>query len=296
LWGWTLKLLLTGAAGFIGAHCVDYFAGRGHEVIATDVRGGRGVLPLDITDPAAVRSIISKTRPEGILHLGALASVPECEANPAACWKTNLQGTVNVAKEAGNAGVRVVFFSSAAVYGEPPTLPTPVSTRIAPTNLYGISKGAGELAVRGYAPEHVILRLFNVYGEGCSRSYVIPDLVRKLRSSKGEILLQGTGNESRDFLYISDLLHLIQASFSTPAGSVFNAGSGTTITIRDLAVTVARLADQPRTRFRFAGPRQGDFSINFADISPGNVPPSWRPEVSLDEGLRRMIREEDRMN
>ncbi|MFZ0830608.1 MAG: NAD(P)-dependent oxidoreductase [Thermoplasmata archaeon] len=290
-----MKLLLTGAAGFIGAHCVRYFTDQGLEVVATDIRAGKGVLPLDVSDSSAVRSMISEVRPQAILHMAALASVPECESNPAVCWKTNLQGTVNVAKESGPVGARIVFFSSAAVYGLPPVLPTPVSTRLAPINLYGLSKGAGELAVRGYAADHVVLRLFNIYGEGCARSYVIPDMVQKLRNAKGDLLLQGTGNESRDFLYISDLLRLIEKALSVPAGSVFNAGSGKTITIRDLALNVARLADRPDQVFRFAGPRLGDFPINFADISPGNVPPGWSPEVPLDEGLRRMIREHDQM-
>jgi UDP-glucose 4-epimerase len=290
-----VKLLLTGAAGFIGAHCAEYFASRGDEVVATDLREGKGVLALDITDPVAVHSVVSKSRPDAILHLAALASVPECEAHPEVCWKTNVEGTVNVAKESRNAGARIVFFSTAAVYGEPTVLPTPITARVAPTNLYGLSKGAGELAVQGYSSDHVVLRLFNIYGEGCARSYVIPDLIQKLRRPDAELLMQGTGNESRDFLYISDLLRSIEAALSAPAGSLFNAGSGTTISIRDLAARVARLAGRPGTEFRFAGPRPGDFPINFADISPGNVPPGWSPSISLDEGVQRMVREQQQM-
>lgn len=287
-----MKLLITGAAGFIGAHCVRYFASRGHEVIATDLAASEGVVALDVSDPSAVRSMVSSTRPQTILHLAALASVPKCEAEPETCWKTNLQGTVNVSEAAADVGARIIFFSTAAVYGKPELLPTPITSPSAPTNLYGISKAGGELAVRGYAKDHVVLRLFNIYGEGCSRSYVIPDLILKLRSQNGEILLQGTGNESRDFLYISDLLRLIEAALSAPTGSLFNAGSGTTITIKDLAARVARLAGRPGTSFRFAGPRAGDFPINFADISPGNVPTGWKPQVSLEEGVRRMIQEQ----
>lgn len=287
-----MKLLITGAAGFIGAHCVSYFTAKGHDVVATDIAAGNGILALDVADPVAVRSKVGSARPQVILHLAALASVPLCESDPETCWKTNLQGTVNMAQAAADVGARIVFFSTAAVYGKPDQLPTPVTAPVAPTNLYGLSKGGGELAVRGFAKDHVVLRLFNIYGEGCARSYVIPDLILKLRSTDGELLLQGTGNESRDFLYISDLLRLIEAALSAPSGSVYNAGSGTTIAIRELAARVARLAGRPGTTFRFSGPRAGDFPINFADISPGNVPPGWKPLVSLDDGVRRMIREQ----
>ncbi len=287
-----MKLLITGAAGFIGAHCVRYFTAQGHDVVATDIAARNGILALDVADPVAVHSMVASTRPQVILHLAALASVPLCESDPETCWKTNLQGTVYMAQAAADGGARIVFFSTAAVYGKPDQLPTPVTAPVAPTNLYGLSKGGGELAVRGFAKDHVVLRLFNIYGEGCARSYVIPDLILKLRSTNGELLLQGTGNESRDFLYISDLLRLIEAALSAPSGSVYNAGSGTTIAIRELAARVARLAGRPGTTFRFSGPRAGDFPINFADISPGNVPPGWKPLVSLEDGVRRMIREQ----
>jgi UDP-glucose 4-epimerase len=286
-----VRLLLTGAAGFIGQHCIEYFTGRGDTVVATDVRPAGPVRPLDISDPGAVEAVFREARPDAVLHMAAIASVPQCEADPTACWSTNLQGTIHVARAATAVRARVVFFSTAAVYGVPRQLPTPVSALPAPTNLYGVSKAAGEVAVRGFAPEHVLLRLFNIYGEGCLRSYVIPDLIRKLRATSGAVDLQGTGQESRDFLYISDLLRLIEGALRAPAGSVFNAGSGTTITIRELAQRVARVAGRPETAFRFEGPRVGDFPINYADISAGNVPPGWHPEVSLDEGIRRMLAE-----
>lgn len=289
-----MRLLLTGAAGFIGRHCLDHFASHGYEVTATDSRPADPVRKLDITDAPAVRAMLDSARPEAVLHMGAIASVPECETRPSDCWETNLQGTINIAKEAGARGVRVVFFSTAAVYGVPTLLPTPVAAPLAPTNLYAVSKAAGELAVRGFAADHVLLRLFNIYGEGCSRSYVIPDLIRKLRACDGRVQLQGTGDESRDFLYISDLLHLVESALTAPRGSVFNAGSGTTISIRQLSQRVAELAGRPEIAFRFEGPRIGDFPINYADISPGNVPAGWHPAVPLDEGLRRMILEEER--
>ncbi len=288
-----MKILLTGASGFIGTHCATYLRNQGHQVTATDLRPTGSAQPLDITDAEAVATLFHRSRPEVVVHLAALASVPACESSPAECWNINIQGTVHVARVAKEVGARVVFLSTAAVYGIPSLLPTPISAGIAPINLYAISKAAGEGALRGYAPDHVTLRLFNIYGEGCSRSYVIPDLIRKLRASRGEVLLQGTGDESRDFLYISDLLDLLSRAIRAPAGSVFNAGSGTTISVRELAHKVSELAGLGNTVFRFSGPRAGDFPINFANISPGNVPAGWRPTVPLEEGIRRMLREEN---
>ena len=137
-----------------------------------------------------------------------------------------------------------------------------------------------------------MLRLFNIYGEGCARSYVIPDMVQKLRNAKGDLLLQGTGNESRDFLYISDLLRLIEKALSVPAGSVFNAGSGKTITIRDLALNVARLADRPdHVPVRRSAPRRLPDQLRghltgerAARLEPGG--PAGRGAPADDSGTR----------
>jgi UDP-glucose 4-epimerase len=286
----SLRILITGAAGYLGSGCVSYFAAQGHEVLPFDIRPKDGVEPLDLSLESETVDRIAKLRPDLVLHLAAIASVPVCEDDPEGCWRNNVTATFNVARAAQKAGARLVFFSTAAVYGTPHKMPTPTSEPNHPTNLYGVSKAAGEFIVRAYCKRAVVLRLFNIYGGRCERSYVIPDLIRKLKTDSSKIQLSGTGEESRDFLHITDLLRLVDRAASGPDGATYNAGTGTTITVRSLAANVARLMGRGDARFEFSGPRKGDFPINWADISEGNVPRGWAPKVSLDEGLLEMIR------
>lgn len=284
-----MRVLLTGGAGYLGGNVLAGLRSQGHEVLPVDLRPRPGIRCLDVSDPEPTLRLAQEFRPELMIHMAAIASVPQCEDDPPGCWQHNIGGTLSVARAAHATGARLIFFSSAAVYGQPKSLPTPVTEPLRPTNLYGISKAAGEFVVRKYCPESVVLRLFNVYGGACERSYVIPDVIRKIAAGTPTIQLTGTGQETRDFLHVSDLLQILAAAQSAPAGSVFNAGTGRTTTIEELARGLARLMGREDVIAEFSGPRRGDFPINFADVSEPNVPAGWTPRMALEDGLREMI-------
>ncbi len=286
-----MKTIITGAAGYLGGACADFYRSRGDELLALDLRPRSGVRKVDLSSEAKTFDRFSQFKPELVLHLAAIASVPKCEEDPAACWRHNVSATLNVARATQRAGARLVFFSTAAVYGTPHRLPTPTTEGTHPTNVYGVSKAAGEFIVRAYCENAVVLRLFNIYGGVCERSYVIPDVIRKLQEGSPKIALSGTGEESRDFLHISDLVRLVDSAASGPAGATYNAGTGTTVTVREIAATIAQLMKRPGVQFEFTGPRKGDFPINWADISNGNVPRGWAPRIPQEEGLLQMIRD-----
>lgn len=285
-----MKIVVTGAAGYLGSRCVSYFGAQGHELLPIDIRPHRGVVRLDLSIEGKLVDRFRKFKPDLVLHLAAIASVPTCEDDPEGCWRHNVTATLNVARATQHSGARLVFFSTAAIYGTPHKLPTPTSESSHPTNLYGVSKAAGEFIVRAYCEGSVVLRLFNIYGGKCERSYVIPDLIRKLKTGSAKVPLSGTGEESRDFLHISELMRLLDSAASGPAGATYNAGTGSTITVRSMASVVARLMGREDAEFEFSGPRKGDFPINWADVSSGNVPRGWVPKVTLEEGLLEMIR------
>ena len=123
-----MKLLITGSAGFIGQHATSYFRRKGLEVKGIDVTSSRRGERVDVGDTPAVRRAILRFAPDAILHLGAYASVPGCEADPERCLRSNVLGTLNVARAAHECAARLVFASSAAVYGDNTPVPTSVSS------------------------------------------------------------------------------------------------------------------------------------------------------------------------
>jgi len=284
-----VKLLVTGSSGFIGAHAVRNLAARGYDVQGVDLQADRRSDRIDIADPTAVDRLFHRYRPDGVVHLAAMATVPGCELDPAGCLRANVLATVNIARAAGAHRARLVFASSAAVYGDLAPVPTPVATVAQPTNLYGISKLAGEGVVREYAPDSTCLRFFNVYGEGCRRSYVIPDLIRRLAARPRALEMSGTGKEARDFVYIADVISAIEAGVRGRFRGTYNVGTGIRTSLATLAREIARLMGQPTVPLRFTGTRPGDFRVNHADIRGRNRVPGWSPRTTLTAGLARTV-------
>ena len=284
-----LRVLVTGSAGFIGSRSVEQLRAAGHLVRGADRDAPRGRDRIDLVDYPTVRSLVQRFHPNAVLHLAALASVPACEADPERCFQENVVVTGNVARAAALVGARLLFSSSAAVYGNDAPVPTAVSGPTQPTNLYGLSKLAGEGICRAIASKTFVFRLFNVYGEGCRRSYVIPDVIRRLRSRPPTLLLSGTGREARDFVYVGDVVRAFEQSLRQSRGGTFNVGSGTCTRIRDLVSLIADKMDLPRPRLIFSGARAGDFRVNHADVSGTNCLPRWSPTVPLDDGIERTL-------
>jgi UDP-glucose 4-epimerase len=284
-----VKVLVTGSAGFIGTAALEYLSGQGHQVRGFDIVGSRPGERGDVGDPASVARAFRRFSPDAVLHLGAYASVPGCEADPSRCLRTNVLGTLNIARAAGGLGARMVFASTAAVYGDRTPVPTSVDAPTEPTNFYGLSKLTGERVCHMFAPNSAFLRLFNVYGPGCERSYVIPDVIRKLSDHPAILRMEGTGREARDFVYVEDVLRAMELALRGRFQGAYNVGTGVRTSVKALARTIARSMHQPGVRLCFAGPRAGDFRVSLADMSRRNLVPGWRPRVPLAEGLRRVL-------
>jgi nucleoside-diphosphate-sugar epimerase len=296
--------LVTGGAGFIGSNVCRRLLARGHEVRILDnfSTGSRSslagiersceVLGGDLRDETAVRHACSGV--DLVFHLAAKISVPDSVAWPVLCEQVNTQGTVTLLTAARDAGVRrLVFSSSAAVYGNAGAPPTDERQARRPGSPYAISKATGEDYCRLYTElfglETVALRYFNVYGPGqrvgSGYAAVIPLLIQHALRETSPVIY-GDGLQSRDFVFVEDVAAANVAAATAPgaAGEVFNVGTGQGVTLLDL-LTVLRELTGAALIPEFQAPRVGDVRYSIADISRARRVLGYEPSHSVRSGL-----------
>ena len=310
-----MRVVVTGGAGFIGHHIVAKLVGRGHEVAVIDnlsrpSPGGLAILKqlnvdllkVDITDYAAMLEALNRLRPDAVVHSAALIDVAESVEKPHTYMHVNAEGTAAVTRAAISAGVeKVIYLSSAAVYGVPKYLPIDEEHPTKPTSPYGASKLAGELVLESFMeslgkPEYVILRLFNVYGPGQNPSSpysgVITKFIHAVTSGK-EIVIYGDGAQSRDFIHVEDVVEaVIKALTATEACVTLNIGTGMRTTINELAKLVMSVAGR-EVPVRHAPPRKGDIRHSVASVERARKVLGWEPRIGLVEGLRTLLKVTD---
>lgn len=295
-----MKILVTGGSGFIGSHIVEHYQDKAEEIRVLDnLRTGYrknldGLKYHFIEGSITDRDIVAKAV-EGvdyIFHMAALVSVPESMAKPAECVDINVHGLLNVLEAAAAAGVKkLVLASSAAIYGDNPTVPKLETMLPEPKSPYAVTKLDGEyyldLFRRERGLETAAIRFFNVFGprQDPKGAYAaaVPIFIEK--ALKGEdITVHGDGEQTRDFIYVKDIVGALSFAAETPGVTgVFNAGYGGQMTINDLATKI--IASSGSAAKVLHGPeRAGDVkhSRSSADKLRGA---GWTPKHSLDEAL-----------
>jgi len=306
-----MRVAVTGAAGFIGSHLVERLVLLNHDVLALDdlstgsldnlraVRGSFEFAPLDVRNRIACWKAIDRFSPAAVAHLAAVASVVRSIEEPEYAHAVNLDGTFNVLEAARIAGVhRLVFASSAAVYGLEPALPSLESDPVAPLSPYAAQKAAGELLARVYREvwgiETVALRFFNVFGErqrpDSPYSGVI-SLFAEALSTRGWATILGDGQQTRDFIYVGDVVSAVAAALvgPDPGAGPYNVGRGEEITIRRLYRLVAQTLGAPDDP-RYGPARPGDVRHSRASTDALHHRLGVTPEVEVEEGLARLVR------
>ena len=303
-----MRVLVTGAAGFIGSHLCRRLVAEGDEVVGLDdlsdgtLENLRGVdevrfEQVDLRDEAAV--IAAARGCDAIFHQGAMRSVPRSIALPVETTEVNVCGTLNVLLAAREAPARVVFASSSSVYGDQSTFPLREDMTPLPRSPYAASKLAGEAYCRAfwlsYSVPTLSLRYFNVYGPGQDPdneyAVVVPRFIQAcLDGIRPQV--HGDGEQSRDFTYIDDVVEAnLRASRSGEAawGRVLNIGGGAEPTsVNRLLEIIAGLTDA-RPEPDHTAPREGDVRRTEADVSLAEDLIGYSPAVPIEEGLRRTV-------
>ena len=300
--------LVTGGAGFIGSHLVERLVEEGQRVrVIDDLSTGRlenidsllnriDFREASVLDSSSVLSAMEGVR--YVLHQAALSSVPRSIRDPLRANRVNVEGTLNVLLAARDRGVqRVVYASSASVYGDRPTLPKEETMTPAPLSPYAVSKHAAEQYCRVfhavYGLETVSLRYFNVFGprQDPQSDYaaVVPKFALSLLSGRRPTIY-GDGSQSRDFVYVTNVVdaNLVAARAPGGAGEAFNIACGEQTTINDLVAALAEIVGRT-VEPEYQAPRTGDVAHSFADISKAKRVLGYAPSVDLQEGLSRTV-------
>jgi UDP-glucose 4-epimerase len=299
------RILVTGGAGFIGFHLCKKLTELGLDVTTYDnLSNGKMENVRDTPKAKFVKGDIldlkklgSMEKADLIIHLAAQVVVPYSMENPTEDFETNARGTLNVLEKARKDNSRLVFASTAAIYGNPTQLPTPETYGFHPFSCYGLSKVVGEEYCQMYTSQYgldvTILRFANVYGSRCHG--VINDFLDKLAKNPKKLEIIGTGQQSRDFVNIADTVNAIvlAASRQNAIGQTYNIGFGKTTKIIDLARMILRILKlSGKTVVTTTGVSwQGDINTIWFDISKARKELNWTPKITLEEHLEKLIAE-----
>jgi UDP-glucose 4-epimerase len=308
-----MNVLVTGGAGFIGSHLADRLVRTGHEVVVVDNEStGRRdniacavrYLEGDVSNPADLESAFAIGL-DAVCHIAGQVSLVRSFSDPTTDLRTNIAGTLNILQACLKYRVpRLVYASSMAVYGRSEVLPTPERSPCEPSSYYGITKYAAERYVHTTAERldldfdfHVTsLRMYNVYGprQALDNPYqgVLGIFLGNLL--RGEpITIFGDGDQTRDFVFIDDVVEAWVAALRNPAshGAVLNIGSGHRLGIKQLAHCVLQAFGRAEDEnvIVHASARSGEQRHVAADISRAAALLGWKPMVSLTEGLDETI-------
>jgi UDP-glucuronate 4-epimerase len=305
-------VIVTGAAGFIGSHTSEALIARGYRVVGVDnfcdfyarswkeqnVRAvGRGLdlEEMDITDGPGVARLMERVRPEGVIHLAAMAGVRPSIERPVYYSKVNLEGTTNLLQAAVENGVRrFVFASSSSVYGNNAKVPFAETDEVTePISPYAATKRAGELLCHTfwhlYKLPIACLRFFTVYGPRQRPDLAIHKFARLIHFGK-TLPVFGDGSTSRDYTYIEDIAGGILASYDrNRAYRIYNLGGSDPVRLSDLIAGLENAIGKKAIIDRRPA-QPGDVERTFADVSRSRAELGYEPKVRLADGLERFAR------
>jgi UDP-glucose 4-epimerase len=304
-----MRTLVTGGAGFIGSHVVDALIERGDEVTVLDdvstgrrdnleqaLANGAELMEGDIRDGDAVAELCHRVRPELIFHLAAQIDVRKSVADPAFDARVNVEGTINMLRGAQASGVRRVVNASSggAIYGEGQTIPAPENHPVVPEAPYGLSKFCAERYCEIFGRLHglstVSLRYGNVYGprqDPLGEAGVIAIFCGKLLDGTRPTIF-GDGLQTRDYVYVGDVVEANLRAAESEATGAFNVGLGVEVNVLEL-VEALRPYAQDGFEPEHAPDRPGEIKRIALDCSRAREELGWEAKVRLEDGIERTL-------
>ncbi|MCX7708727.1 MAG: NAD-dependent epimerase/dehydratase family protein [Clostridia bacterium] len=294
-----MKIFVTGGAGFIGSHIVDRLVGLGHETVVLDnlSAGKTENLNPNSTFYEAdlfkdnIHNLFERERPQYVLHLAAQASVGNSQLDPVTDCCSNIVGSIKLLECCRKYQVKkIIYSSSAAVYGTPLYLPVDEAHMIFPQSNYGISKYVPELYIkayqRNYGLNYSILRYSNVYGprqDSKAEGGVISIFLKRLLNGMN-LEVFGDGNQTRDFIYVDDIVSANIAALHHGENDVFNISTNTSTSINELLGELAHITGKTtETIYSEAAP--GDIYASVLNNTKARKHLNWSPRYSISEGL-----------
>lgn len=301
------KAVVTGGAGFIGAHLVEGLANRGYQVIILDdfsTGKKENIDPLlenkyveliegSVTDLSLLQRLFQGV--DTVFHLAAVPSVPRSIQNPQVSHEVNVTGTLNVLLAARDNRIgKVIYASSSSVYGDTPTLPKKETMPPNPQSPYAVTKLTGEYYCqvfhKVYALPTACLRYFNVYGTrqdpNSQYAAVVPQFIKRISEGNPPIIF-GDGEQTRDFTFVKDVVEANILAAESEQTGIFNIGRGERVSINQLARLISQLMGKNIEPVH-EELRQGDVLHSLADISRASDF-GYQPKYSLEEGLQQII-------
>lgn len=299
-----MRALVTGASGFVGRYLVERLHADGIEVLAAGGPHDADThFPIDLLDAQTLNAAFDLAQPDLVFHLAAQAFVPRAIEAPAETYQTNVIGTANLLaalrawRDRTIRGVRLVFVSSAEVYGTQPRDAMPIDESRAPNpaNPYAASKAAGEALVLGeartFGVDAVITRAFNHIGPGQNERFVVPSFALQLvRIARGgePVLLVGNLEPKRDFLDVRDVVDAyVELARSGNGGEIYNVCSGGAVSVREILGELIRIAHVPvEVREDPARMRPADVPILYGSNEKLRSATGWSPRIPLRRTLQ----------
>ncbi len=300
----SMNVLVTGGAGFIGSHIVDRLIQEGHQVSVIDnlstgkrknVNKKAKLYKVDIQSRGVDR-VLKAQRPTIIIHLAAQMNVRLSTEDPTFDASVNILGTINLLEHATRHGVRKITFASSggAAYGEQDMFPAPESHRTDPLSPYGISKLAGEKYLAYYSHEtgirYVALRFGNVYGprqEPEGEAGVIAIFTKKMLKGEQPII-NGTGKQTRDFVYVDDVVESVMATLPPDVQGIYNVGTGEETTVNE-CYTLLKKFTNSECKDLYGPAKKGEQLRSVLDVRKLRETFGWEPHVSLSDGLSETV-------
>jgi UDP-glucose 4-epimerase len=298
-----MNILVTGGAGFIGSHIVDLLVEKGFSVSIVDnlstgraenINPGANFYNLDVRDPG-LKEIVARERPTAVIHLAAQVDVQRSLQEPHTDAEINILGSVNLLDACSGCGVgKVVYASTAAVYGSPAYLPVDERHPVVPQSPYGLSKHTAEYYLRLYREMHgvsfTVLRFANVYGprqDATGEGGVVAIFIDKLLKGIKPAIF-GDGEQTRDFIYVKDVAAACVAALRQGDGGTFNVSTGKGLTVNYLYQALKALTGS-KVEPMYQPPRPGDITHSTLSNARACVSLDWRPRYILAEGLRETV-------